>query len=118
MGLKQSIVVVNEYTVKTAKGGSRGGTPGNYVMRYMARDRATEDLTPVKLEDTDVYITRYMARKKACETLSSVPSIKKECVTHRVWAALHLVMVKFLCLIQKCDLQVRTFSVILITERL
>lgn len=77
MGLKQSIVVVNEYTVKTAKGGSRGGTPGNYVMRYMARDRATEDLTPVKLEDTDVYITRYMARKKACETLSSVPSIKK-----------------------------------------
>lgn len=77
MGLKQSIVVVNEYTVKTAKGGSRGGTPGNYVMRYMARNKATEDLTPVKLEDTDVYITRYMARKKACETLNSVSSIKQ-----------------------------------------
>lgn len=77
MGLKQSIVVVNEYTVKTAKGGSRGGTPGNYVMRYMARNKATEDLTPVKLEDTDMYITRYMARKKACETLNSVSSIKQ-----------------------------------------
>lgn len=79
MGLKQSIVVVNEYTVKTgSKGGSRGGTPGDYVLRYMARDGATEDLTPVRLEDTDAYITRYMARKEATETMDSVAGIKKE----------------------------------------
>lgn len=77
MGLKQSIVVVNEYTIKNKKGGSRGGTPGNYVTRYMARTGATEDLTPVRLEDTDAYITRYMARKEASETLNSVSDIKK-----------------------------------------
>lgn len=77
MGLKQSIVVVNEYTVKTSKGGSRGGTPGNYVMRYMARNKATENLTPVRLEDTDAYITRYMARKKATETLDTIPAVKQ-----------------------------------------
>lgn len=77
MGLKSNIVVVNEYTVKTPHGGSRGGTPGNYVMRYMARNGATEDLTPVRLEDTDAYITRYMARKEATETLDSVTSVKQ-----------------------------------------
>ena len=77
MGLKQSIVVVNEYTIKNKKGGSRGGTPGDYVTRYMARTGATEDLTPVRLEDADAYITRYMARKEAAETLNSVNEIKR-----------------------------------------
>lgn len=78
MGLKQSIVIVNEYTIKTGtKGGSRGGTPGDYVLRYMARDGATEDLTPVRLEDTDEYITRYMARKEASEVMDDIGKIKK-----------------------------------------
>lgn len=79
MGLKQSIVVVNEYTIKnkSSKGGSRGGTPGNYVMRYMSRTGATEDLTPVRLQDTDAYITRYMARQEAAENMSPVGEIKK-----------------------------------------
>lgn len=79
MGLKQSIVVVNEYTIKnkSGKGGSRGGTPGDYVMRYMSRTGATEDLTPVRLQDTDAYITRYMARKEAAENMSPVGEIKK-----------------------------------------
>lgn len=79
MGLKQSIVVVNEYTIKnkSGKGGSRGGTPGDYVMRYMSRTGATEDLTPVRLQDTDSYITRYMARKEAAENMSPVGEIKK-----------------------------------------
>lgn len=76
MSLKQSIVIVNEYTVKTPGGGSRGGTPGDYVLRYMGRDMATEDLTPVKLTDAEDYITRYMAREEASETLGSVPEIK------------------------------------------
>ena len=77
MSLKQSIVIVNEYTLKTgSKSGSRGGTPGDYVVRYMARDLATEDVTPVKLQDTDSYILRYMARKEASERLNSVPEIK------------------------------------------
>ena len=76
MSLKQSIVIVNEFTVKTSKGGTRGGTPGDYIMRYMARKGAVEDLTPVKLQDQDDFIVRYMARKEATETLDSVPEIK------------------------------------------
>lgn len=40
MGLKQSIVVKNQFTVKTGdSGGRRGTTPGRYVTRYMARKR-------------------------------------------------------------------------------
>ena len=78
MALKQSIVVVSEFTNKGGVSkGSRGNTPGEYVTRYMGRDKATEDLTPVRLEDTESYITRYMARKTAAETLDSVPDIKK-----------------------------------------
>lgn len=79
MGLKQNIVVVNEYTIKAKNSskGSRGGTPGDYVLRYMARKGAVEDVTPVRLQDTDAYIVRYMARAEATETLSSVGEIKK-----------------------------------------
>lgn len=53
MGLKQDIVVVNEFSVPTVDGGSRGNTPGDYVIRYMARNGATEDLTPVRYDDND-----------------------------------------------------------------
>lgn len=78
MGLKQSIVVVNEFSVPTGnKGGTRGGTPGDYVLRYMARNGATEDITPVRLDDADAYVTRYMARKEATEKYDSVGRIKQ-----------------------------------------
>lgn len=78
MGLKQSIVVVNEFSVPTGnKGGTRGGTPGDYVLRYMARHGATEDITPVRLDDNDAYITRYMARREATERYDSVGRIKQ-----------------------------------------
>lgn len=79
MGLKQSVVIVNEFSIKnkSGKGGSRGGTPGDYVTRYMARPKATEDLTPVRLQDTDKFITRYMARKEASEQCISVEDEKE-----------------------------------------
>jgi hypothetical protein len=71
MGLKQSIVVVNEFSVPTPgggkHGGSRGGTPGAYVMRYMARKGATEPVTPIRKRDTENFILRYMARESATE---------------------------------------------------
>lgn len=77
MGLKQSIVVVNEFThngVNTPGKGSRGGSPGQYILRYMARPEATETLTPVALQD-DLsifdYTTRYMAREDATEQLKA-----------------------------------------------
>lgn len=79
MSLKQSVVIVNEYTVKDKAGkGSRGSTPGGYVERYMARKGATENMTPVRLEDSDSYILRYMARQEAVETLDTIPEIKQE----------------------------------------
>lgn len=78
MGLKQSVVIVNEFTIKTgSKTGTRGGTPGEYVTRYMARNLATEAITPVRLQDADTYIMRYMARKEAVESLDSIPKMKK-----------------------------------------
>lgn len=80
MGLGQSIVIVNEYTVKGSDGkGSRGSTPGDYVTRYMARNKATESLTPVRLTEQEDYIRRYMARREACEPLDvSVAQIKQD----------------------------------------
>lgn len=78
MSLKQSIVIVNEFTFKTGNGkGTRGGSPGDYVLRYMGRDLATEDLTPVQF-DNEAYIMRYMARKDATEVAGSVPELKQK----------------------------------------
>lgn len=78
MSLKESIVIVNEFTTKMKDGrGTRGATPGNYVSEYMARNGATEDLTPVRLNDLDSFITRYMAREEATEVAESVPKLKK-----------------------------------------
>lgn len=91
MGLKQNIVIRNQYTVKGPDGkGSRGSTPGAYVLRYMARDLATEPIAPIFVQrnmhhatdqyapdmfaatDGDVaeFITRYMARDDAVEQVS------------------------------------------------
>lgn len=79
MSLKQSVVVVNEYTIKTgSKSGSRGGTPGDYVLRYMARNLATEGIAPERLQDDDKAILKYMARKEAVETTNSIPKMKRK----------------------------------------
>lgn len=68
MGLKQDIIVVNEFSVPLPGGkGSRGATPGNYVTRYMAREQATESLAPIQRLRTDDFILRYMARESAVE---------------------------------------------------
>ena len=66
MSLKEDIVVVNEYTTKTKSGGTRGGTPGKYVTRYMAREAAVE---PLLFSVGDGYVMRYMARPGAVEHL-------------------------------------------------
>lgn len=89
MGLKQDIVVRSEYTnnARSAPGkGSRGASPGQYVMRYMAREDATEVLAPVKQAAGAETVTtapfggvgydgagfmRYIARSEATEQLKS-----------------------------------------------
>ncbi|MFD4574236.1 relaxase MobL [Streptomyces sp. NPDC058417] len=68
MGLKQDIIVVNEFSVPLPGGkGSRGATPGDYLTRYMAREQATESLAPIQRLRTDDFIMRYMARESAVE---------------------------------------------------
>ena len=78
MSLKQSIIVVNEYTVKSRATGkaSRGTTPGDYVTRYMAREMATETLAPIRRKRTDDFILRYMARESATERGTSRSDVK------------------------------------------
>lgn len=78
MSLNQSIVVVNEYTVKSRTDGkaSRGSTPGDYVTRYMAREMATEPLAPIRRQRTDDFIVRYMARQSATESAVSRNEVK------------------------------------------
>ncbi|NDO52134.1 hypothetical protein FMM75_23140 [Lachnospiraceae bacterium MD335] len=68
MGLKESIVVRSEYTIKNSskKGGSRGGTPGNFVLQYMSREDATEIITPVTI-DGEPFGDRYRARREITE---------------------------------------------------
>lgn len=99
--LNKNIVIVNEFTIH----GSRGSSPGRYVIEYMAREDGTENLTPTiarperidKMEAemrrtyrreekkrpdavTD-YVTRYMARDTATEIAflsgsTSVPELR------------------------------------------
>lgn len=79
MSLKQSIVVKSRFDVPTGKGrGSVGGTPGQYILRYMARDDAVENISPTKLRDADPSIKRYMDREAIAENASSVSGLKKQ----------------------------------------
>lgn len=58
--LKRDVVIVNEYTVKGKGGkGSRGSTPGNYVMQYMSRPDAVE-----KSLTKEGYMTRSSATEQ------------------------------------------------------
>ena len=76
LSLKSAIVIVNEYTIKLpGGGGSRGGSPGSYVTRYMSRDGASERIAPVR-QDTEEFILRYMARSSAAEPLEDAPQIE------------------------------------------
>lgn len=76
MGMKQSIVIVNEFTVKTNSGGTRGGTPEDYVLRYMARSDAVEPISPVRKFSHDDQLARYEARSHALANSESVDDLK------------------------------------------
>ena len=78
MGLSQSIVIKSRFSVPQGHGkGSRGGTPGKFVMRYMARAAATENLAPTKLRDTDALLDRYDAMAQAAKDAVSVADMKE-----------------------------------------
>ena len=78
MGLKQSIVVKNQFTVKSGdNSGRRGKTPGRYVLRYMARKDATEPIAPIRQSRADDFIKKYMVRKDATEPLRDPKLVKQ-----------------------------------------
>lgn len=76
MGLKQKIVVVNQFTSNKINRG--GNSPGKYVLRYMARDDACEVVAPILHRDLDKYVTRYMARDYATEIADSAFEVAEE----------------------------------------
>ena len=73
MSLSKDIVIKNEFTNNARGRGSRGASPGQYVTRYMAREDATEVLTPIQVITPDAYdshsFMRYMIRENATEKL-------------------------------------------------
>lgn len=79
MSLKDSIIVVNEFTNKNVKHivnnkvKTHGKSPGNYIMKYIARTGAIETVAPVQY-DTEDYIMRYMSRADAVDALLELPS--------------------------------------------
>lgn len=75
--LKQSIVVKSRFSVPHGNGkGSRGSTPGQFVMRYMSRATATENISPTRLSEADSYIKRFQERENAILTETDIPTIK------------------------------------------
>lgn len=74
MDLKRSVVVINEYTVKTPGGGSRGGTPGAYITDYMCREDATEVISSIQNPQEVDYMPeiRYRKRKSRSERTGGV----------------------------------------------
>lgn len=78
MGLKQDVVIVNEFTVKQGTSGSRGKSPGRYVMQYMLRKAASEPLSPVAYRSLEDFQMRYMLRESAAERVGSIPELKHE----------------------------------------
>lgn len=69
---KRDIVIVNEFTIKNNSGGSRGKTPGDYVLRYMAREDATEQCVPALLRDGDNFLTKQKQRSDISVTTENV----------------------------------------------
>lgn len=80
MSLKQGIVIKNQFTLLLPDGsGTRGSSPGEYVLHYMARGSAVEDLTSVRWHEEEDFINRYMARDEATESMEDgdfVPELK------------------------------------------
>jgi len=85
-GLKQSIVVVNEFSVpgvgrrtRDGRSGSRGSSPKDYILRYTA-GHGTEPIPPVRQVDVESFVRRYMARASAVEALrdDEYPALRRE----------------------------------------
>lgn len=78
MGLKQSIVVVNEFTYKNQNGrGTRGSSPHDYVMGYMARGDAVEDVAPTKTHEGDLQGQVNEQRNVVAQESEDIPQLRR-----------------------------------------
>ena len=77
MGLKQDIVVRSRFSVPSSPGhGSRGGTPGEFIMRYMSRPTAIENIMPTRVSEAEEALHRFEVRDAASKEEDDVPSIR------------------------------------------
>ena len=84
MSLAQSIVVVNQFSVKGADGtGSRGSTPGFYVERYIIDDNKNEALWPLSSDTPDVSAARYEDLQNRIMSSDSLSSVEKIASSNR-----------------------------------
>ena len=84
MGLSQSIVVVNEFSVRGSGGvGSRGSTPGLYVERYIIDDEKNEALWPITTDTVDDARLRYEAHADAVMAAPTYDVAKKRAFSGR-----------------------------------
>ena len=73
MSVKSSVVLKSEFSIPFPDGsGSRGATPGRYVLRYMARDGACEPVAPIRKMNTDVALQRFARREQLLRDRSDV----------------------------------------------
>src|SRR5699024_9950728 len=83
MGLSQDIVVKSRFSVPLGHGtGSRGGTPGKFILRYMSRDLAGENIAPTRLNERDSNLAVYDRRQQAVNEGGDIPTIR-----HKMQAA-------------------------------
>ena len=78
LSFKRDIIVKSQFSVNRGGVGTRGNTPGDFVLRYMARDGATETIVPVAKNEVDSFVTRYMARDNASEVATSLPDLREK----------------------------------------
>lgn len=82
--LKRDIIVVNRYSKRSSHDsrGSRGSSPGQYVLRYMARSSAVEVLPVIGERTPDTFVTRYMLRSNAVQGSPNLAVALNETHTH------------------------------------
>lgn len=78
LSFKRDIIIKSQFSVNRGGVGTRGNTPGDFVLRYMARDGATETIVPVAKNDVDSFVTRYMARDDASERATNLPDLREK----------------------------------------
>ena len=77
MGLKQDIVFKSRFSVPSSPGhGSRGGTPGEFILRYMSRQDAIENIMPTRVSEAEEALHRFDVREASSREEHDVPSIR------------------------------------------